>query len=46
MSKDDIIIYSAQGTLKRFLARGGAVNTTLSNEAGYNAVKEAIIGAF
>ena len=46
VSKDDIIIYSAQGTLKRFLARGGAVNTTLSNEAGYNAVKEAIIGAF
>jgi len=41
--KDDFFIYGRSGTLQRFLPFGGAVNTNLLSEEGYNALKFEIL---
>jgi len=43
--KDDILIYTAAGTLHAYLPFGGSVDINLSGQAGYDNVKAALLAA-
>lgn len=43
--KDDIVIYTAAGTVHAFLPYGGAVDTNLSGATGYANVQAALLAA-
>lgn len=43
--KDDILIYTAAGTLHAYLPFGGAVDINLSGTTGYDNVKSALLAA-
>ncbi|EDM80923.1 hypothetical protein PPSIR1_28473 [Plesiocystis pacifica SIR-1] len=45
-TKDDLVIYHADGTMAVFLDQGGEVNTNLSTDEGYANVKQALLDAF
>ena len=44
-AKDDLYVYDSTGHLHAFLSPDGEVPTNLSTDAGYAAVKEAILAA-